>query len=206
MDCQMPVMDGYAATRALRQLPGLQDLPVIAMTANTMVGDREKALEAGMNDHIAKPIKVNDMFATLARWVRPAANTSPGVANVDETPDLLAALPGIDTRVGLAATMGNEVLYRRLLRLFRDSQADFLARFNTARAAGEMVAATRMAHDLKSLTASLGIHAVQQEAAALEQACLLAADNIDALAQDVARSLDPVVKGLLTLEMAHRSI
>ncbi len=72
MDCQMPVMDGYEATRLLRlQLP-LQDLPVIAMTANAMVGDREKVLAAGMSDHIAKPINVEEMFATLARWIRPS--------------------------------------------------------------------------------------------------------------------------------------
>ena len=70
MDCQMPVMDGYAATRALRRRPGLQALPVIAMTANAMVGDREKALEAGMNDHVAKPVRSDELFATLARWVR----------------------------------------------------------------------------------------------------------------------------------------
>ena len=71
MDCQMPVMDGYAATRELRSQPKWHDLPVIAMTANAMVGDREKVLAAGMNDHIAKPINVTEMFATLARWVRP---------------------------------------------------------------------------------------------------------------------------------------
>jgi CheY-like chemotaxis protein len=73
MDCQMPVMDGYAATRELRSDPKWRDLPIIAMTANAMVGDREKVLEAGMNDHIAKPIDVTEMFATLARWVPPAA-------------------------------------------------------------------------------------------------------------------------------------
>jgi PAS domain S-box-containing protein len=72
MDCQMPVMDGYAATRALRQQPQWRELPVIAMTANALVGDRDKALEAGMNDHIAKPIAVDELFATLARWIRPA--------------------------------------------------------------------------------------------------------------------------------------
>jgi PAS domain S-box-containing protein len=71
MDCQMPVMDGYAATRALRLQPLRQSLPVIAMTANAMVGDRDAALAAGMNDHIAKPINVEEMFATLARWVSP---------------------------------------------------------------------------------------------------------------------------------------
>jgi CheY-like chemotaxis protein len=76
MDCQMPVMDGYTATRALRQQPQWRDLPVIAMTANAMVGDRDKALAAGMNDHIAKPISMDEVFATLARWVRPEAHAS----------------------------------------------------------------------------------------------------------------------------------
>jgi signal transduction histidine kinase/DNA-binding response OmpR family regulator len=70
MDCQMPVMDGYAATRELRGDPKWRDLPIIAMTANAMVGDREKVLATGMNDHIAKPVNVAEMFATLARWVR----------------------------------------------------------------------------------------------------------------------------------------
>ena len=73
MDCQMPGMDGYAATRALRQEKSLQDLPVIAMTANAMLGDREAALAAGMNDHITKPIVIDEMYATLARWL-PAAS------------------------------------------------------------------------------------------------------------------------------------
>ena len=78
MDCQMPVMDGYAATRELRGHPEWRDLPVIAMTANAMVVDREKVLAAGMNDHIAKPINVTEMFATLARWVRPEVAAASG--------------------------------------------------------------------------------------------------------------------------------
>ncbi|HET9765510.1 MAG TPA: response regulator, partial [Thermoanaerobaculia bacterium] len=72
MDCQMPVMDGYAATREIKQNPALAAIPVIAMTANAMAGDREKALEAGMCDHIAKPIDVRAMFATFAKWIRPS--------------------------------------------------------------------------------------------------------------------------------------
>jgi CheY-like chemotaxis protein len=73
VDCQMPVMDGYAATRELRRSPQWKDLPVIAMTANAMVGDREKVIAAGMNDHIAKPISFVELFRTLARWLRPTA-------------------------------------------------------------------------------------------------------------------------------------
>jgi CheY-like chemotaxis protein len=71
MDCQMPVLDGYEATAILRREPALRGLPIIAMTANAMVGDRDKALAAGMDDHIGKPIKVAEMFATLSRWISP---------------------------------------------------------------------------------------------------------------------------------------
>jgi signal transduction histidine kinase/CheY-like chemotaxis protein len=70
MDCQMPVMDGYEATRQIRRQEKLKDLPVIAMTANAMKGDREKALAAGMNDYISKPFKIDDMFATLSKWIK----------------------------------------------------------------------------------------------------------------------------------------
>jgi len=71
MDCQMPVMDGYEATRRIRQQAELKDLPIIALTANTMKGDREKVLDVGMNDHIAKPIDPDVMFQTMAKWISP---------------------------------------------------------------------------------------------------------------------------------------
>ena len=203
MDCQMPVMDGYAATRALREQPQWRELPVIAMTANAMVGDRDKALAAGMNDHIAKPIKIGDVFATLARWIRPAASApgdAAGVANAGE----LANLPGIDTRAGLAGVMGDDALYRRLLRMFRGREADFLARFMAVRSAGDAGAAMRLAHDLKSAAGTLGMPAVQQAAQALEQACVRSAGDAetDTLAQNVARQLEPVIAGLAALEAA----
>jgi signal transduction histidine kinase/DNA-binding response OmpR family regulator/HAMP domain-containing protein len=206
MDCQMPVMDGYVATRALRQRPQLQGLPVIAMTANAMVGDREKVLAAGMNDHIAKPIKFDEMFATLARWVRPAArvpSAQAGASGANAHADPLAALTGIDTRAGLEGLMDDDVLYRRLLRMFRDGHLDFEARFSAARAAGDAATATRMAHDLKSMAASLGAREVEHAAAALERACLQETDDIDALGRGVARLLDPMLKELQTLGSAH---
>ena len=212
MDCQMPVMDGYAATRALRRQPQLQRLPVIAMTANAMVGDRDKVLAAGMNDHIAKPIKLDELFATLARWVRPAAGViapeSKGSANGPAHPDPLADLPGVDTRVGLAAIAGNATLYRRLLCMFRDREGDFVSRFRAARAGGDAMAAARMLHDLKSVTAMLAVHGVQRAALALETACGqhdVEDDDIDVLVQDVARQLDPVVAGLQALGTAPAS-
>jgi CheY-like chemotaxis protein len=74
MDCQMPVMDGYTATREIRKNPIFREIPIIAMTANAMAGDKEKVVEAGMNDHIAKPLDVTQMFATISRWVKPSAD------------------------------------------------------------------------------------------------------------------------------------
>ncbi len=76
MDCQMPVMDGYEATRRIRLQEKFKQLPIIAMTANAMKGDREKVLRAGMNDHIPKPIKPDLMFATMAKWITPGISAS----------------------------------------------------------------------------------------------------------------------------------
>jgi CheY-like chemotaxis protein len=73
MDIQMPVMDGISAAREIRKKERFKDLPIIAMTAHAMAGDREKSLEAGMNDHITKPIDVKALYAALSRWIRPAA-------------------------------------------------------------------------------------------------------------------------------------
>jgi len=75
MDCQMPEIDGYDATRRLRTREvdeGLPHMPVIAMTAHAMEGDREKCLDAGMDDYLAKPLQVEDLDRVLALWLKPA--------------------------------------------------------------------------------------------------------------------------------------
>jgi signal transduction histidine kinase/DNA-binding response OmpR family regulator/tetratricopeptide (TPR) repeat protein len=203
MDCQMPVLDGYAATREIRRRPELEHLPVIAMTANAMAGDRDKVLEAGMNDHVAKPIRVDELFATLARWVR-AAPPHGGEAVVEGEAAGLPALPGLDTRAGLAGVMGNPTLYRRLLVMFRDRELDFAKRFAAARAQRDGASCTRFAHDLKSVSGTLGMPGLQRAAAALEAACSqgAAAEDVDRLLDTVVRQLDPLVAGLARLEVS----
>jgi CheY-like chemotaxis protein len=69
MDCRLPVMDGYEATRRIRQLPGLEQVPIIALTANALQGDRDACLQAGMNDYLAKPFKRTDLQQVLQRWL-----------------------------------------------------------------------------------------------------------------------------------------
>jgi signal transduction histidine kinase/DNA-binding response OmpR family regulator/HPt (histidine-containing phosphotransfer) domain-containing protein len=191
MDCQMPVMDGYAATRALRQQPSLQALPVIAMTANAMVGDREAVLAAGMNDHIAKPIMVDEMFATLAKWVAPIGPMAGDASRTDRL-----EFQGVDTLCGIANMGGNGVLYRRMLSLFRQREADFAQRFRAARAAGDIEAAARAVHDLKGTAGTLGMHGVQEAAEALERAFVDGASGIDALVGKVSMRLDRVIEAL----------
>jgi CheY-like chemotaxis protein len=203
MDCQMPVMDGYEATRAIRKNPATSTLPIVAMTANAMAGDREKVIEAGMLDHIAKPFNVHEMFGTLAKWIRPA-HAAPATAiatatsanGADSTG--LPPLPGIDVKAGLATTMNNAKLYLRLLAKFRESQRDFAAMFRDARAGSDPTAAARAAHTLKGTAANIGAKAVQAAAGNLEQACMsdAPAGRVDELLKATLGALDPVIEVL----------
>ena len=203
MDCQMPVMDGYAATRALRLRPPLQALPVIAMTANAMVGDREAVLAAGMNDHIAKPIVVEEMFATLVRWVKPIRSLTAGAERPGS--DTVHTLNSIDTRCGLANVGGDSALYRRLLRLFREGETDFVQRFRAACAAGDTTTAMRAAHDLKSEAGTLGMHSLEEAAAALERACSERARDaiVDDMVHEVSRKLSEAIDEIRGLDGAR---
>ena len=211
MDCQMPVMDGYTATREIRKNLALAQIPVIAMTANAMAGDRDKVLEAGMCDHIAKPLNVATMFATLAKWIRPAAAPNPAPRPAAAGPAGLPAtrahagrwnLPGIDTQAGLATTLGNEALYTRLLLKFRDSQGQFARLFAAALADADPDSAERCAHTLRGTAGNIGARAVQLAAARLEQACQdhLPEERVAALLDDVLAALSPVVSGLAQLD------
>ncbi|MCW5664229.1 MAG: response regulator [Piscinibacter sp.] len=193
MDCQMPVMDGYTATQLLRRQPQWRELPVIAMTANAMVGDREKVLAAGMNDHIAKPIRVDELFATLARWIaRPPRERSAAAA-----PDAPAA----------RATLGGDArLYDRIARMFVERETRFAERFAAARAAADTAGMLRLAHDLKSVAATLGATALAEAAAGLEQACAeqAPAPALDAQLERVRGQLAPALAGLREAAVAER--
>ena len=175
MDVYMPVMDGLDATRAIRCMPGRATTPIIAMTANVFAEDKQRCLDAGMNDRVAKPIDPEQFFATLLRWlpkweaaremavataVEPAANG--GLV------DSLQRVPGLDVQFGLRTLRGRVASYVRLLRMYVHIHADDMATVRASLAAKDFGGARRLAHSLKGASAMLGIGRVSEQAAVLE--------------------------------------
>jgi HPt (histidine-containing phosphotransfer) domain-containing protein len=169
------------------------------MTANAMDGDRERALSSGMNDHISKPLNVDDMFATLAKWIRP--QDAPASLNVGLSDGLPDRLEGIDMVAGLATCMGRRELYLRLLCKFRDTQTGFAEHFQAALAVSDDSAAGRVAHSLRGTAGNIGARAVAQAAAVLELACQNdePAMVVQELATEVERCLLPTLAALAGL-------
>ena len=171
MDVQMPVMDGFTATGRIREQECYTDLPVLAMTANATVEDRNKSLAAGMNEHIAKPINPQLLFAALLRWIPHAERELPkgfeASSNIDDDQEI-PELAGIDTAAGVARLGGNVVSYLRLLDKFADNQADAADQIRKAHDAGNREEAIRAAHTLKGVSGSIGATALQEVAQQLE--------------------------------------
>ncbi|WP_236629880.1 response regulator [Pseudohaliea rubra] len=201
MDCQMPVMDGFEATRQLRRNPAWQKLPVLALTANAMASDRDAVLAAGMNDHIPKPLRIGELFATLARWVSPASRRASAregpapiaASAVTDDPAALASA-GVDLAAGRATAGGDEELYRKVLARFCDSAAAFEARFAAAVAAADGNVMEREAHTLKGAARSIGAEAVGDAAETLEAAC--AEGNVSTV-KEALSALQPPLRQLL---------
>lgn len=177
MDCQMPVMDGYQATALIRSNPQASHIPIIAMTANAMIGDKEKVLNAGMNDHLAKPINVEIMFATLARWINTASdNISPpliaeSLSSESDQTSGLPDIPGLDQDAGLSGMGHDQALYQRMLVMFCENQQTFAQQFQQACQQNDNQAAVRCAHTLKGTAATIGATRLGQIASELEQHC-----------------------------------
>lgn len=171
MDCQMPVMDGYEATRLLRDDRRFAELPILAMTANAMAGDRERVLDVGMNDHIAKPLDLLDMFCKMAKWITPAVPVEKTSFSKMEKQDF-PEINGVDVEKGLAVCQQNASLYKRLLTRFVKTAGKFSQTFSEALTARDMDAARRHAHTLKGVAGNIGATEIQLLAGALEETVL----------------------------------
>ncbi len=176
MDIQMPVMDGITATEKIRQLDnGAQNLPIIAMTANAMVGDRKKSLDAGMNDHISKPVDPEQLYECLHRWI-PRGD----VKNIEikkKLPDdfslgsyLEEKLPEIDVALGIRQAGSNLKLYRSLLHEFVEQFKDSPVQVRSDLMADDRDKALGLVHTAKGLSATIGASTLHRHFAALERA------------------------------------
>lgn len=170
MDCQMPVMDGYAAARIISQNASLKHIPIIAMTANMLKGDREKSLAAGMCDHLGKPLRINDLFTVLLKWITFRGNPTPQSAMNTRLAIAHQAVPSIDLKAGVEIA-GTLELYKRLLGIFRENfaSADQLV---AAHAAKDYENLLQQAHELVGVAANIAAAPLKQLAAGLETACV----------------------------------
>lgn len=172
MDIQMPVMDGLAATQAIRALPAHAKLPILAMTAHAMSTDRERSLAAGMNDHLTKPIDSQTLFTALLRWIKPrpveANMTNPAALEPEAPAQALPPLDGIDTERGLVNHLRRPALYRKILAGFQREFGGTPDDIENALAQGDFACARRLAHAMKSAAATIGALELSQCAKVLE--------------------------------------
>lgn len=208
MDLQMPEMDGFETTRVLRSIPEYVNLPIIAMTAHAMSGDRERCLQAGMDDHTPKPVDPQNLISTLKKWINPTRSTDESASNASVLagePEL-PVLPGIDANKGLQRVMGNQELLKKIILEFCTT---FEGAMNEIRAAldRDPKKARRLLHSIKGAAGNIGAEELFQAAARLEM--LMdhpEKGNLEAGLADFAACLDEVHGNRVMLNNDNASI
>jgi len=170
MDLQMPVLDGYQATRQIRETLGETSLPVIAMTANAFEADRQRCLEAGMNAHLSKPIEVETLVATLGRFCALPEAAAPTRPELVCDPFERAGLPGVDLADTLKRLDGNRRLYGQMARMVCDRYADAVRQAQRLWKGGHREEAARLLHTFKGVLLNLGAAAAGAFLPGLERA------------------------------------
>jgi HPt (histidine-containing phosphotransfer) domain-containing protein len=192
-------MDGFVATGLLRNHPRFQSLPIIAMTAHALVEERQRCLDAGMNDHVSKPIDPDALFETLLRWAtpKPKSSSATQIASPKQLDEVvLPQIAGINLEDGLRRVAGNKRLYLDLLAQFASNQVDAASQISAALDIRDPKFAERIAHTIKGVAGNLGMSEVQSAARNLEKAIRDAQDSIPTLLEQFAITLRVQVDAL----------
>ena len=174
MDMQMPVMDGVDATIEIRKNLKFNSLPIVAMTANAMLQDREKCKQAGMNDFISKPIDPEELFRTLLRWIRPKLTEKiqdVDIKKIQSNSQELESLPvieGLDVTLGLKRVLGKTNLYLNLLRHYASNQEHIPELITAALEENDHETAERLAHTAKNVSGNIGASELEELAGEIE--------------------------------------
>ncbi len=215
MDIQMPRMDGYQSARQIRNDYGLGKLPIIAMTAHAMTGDRELCLAAGMDDYVTKPIDRGSLYAALIKWIIPREGL--GLTTLPKREACVSGndqripntLPGIDVETGLERFHGNQRVYRSVLLSFhrdyvRSGQQMHI--YLTGRRETDTKDAARLIHTIKGVAGNISAKRLFDAAVLVEKALLSSREEAFAALQVYEQALHEVIEAISTLRRQEESL
>ena len=186
MDIQMPEMGGFEATQIIREELKLEKLPIIAMTAMAMIGDRDKLLASGLNDYVSKPIDIKTLFNVLFKWIEHRKNIdikethiNTNVKNkvIDKAAIDIPEFNTIDIKKGLANTVGNKKLYRELLLKFKKRIDDDVFKLPGYIDEDDLVAFKQLIHNIKGISGNLGASKLAKMSLLLEKYADISSDS-----------------------------
>jgi CheY-like chemotaxis protein/HPt (histidine-containing phosphotransfer) domain-containing protein len=192
MDIQMPIMDGYEATRQIRARSDLAALPIIAMTAHAMQEERERCLQAGMNDYLSKPFEVEELLHRLAQWTGREMTSVRTPSQGNGVFRSYLGLPGIEAAAAWQRFGANRALFARLLRDFVNRHGDAVDRLRSDLRQGRAEETKLLLHGLKGMAGNLGAMGLYSQAAALEPMLGDSMDEVEPLLAGLAHALTEV--------------
>ncbi len=208
MDINMPVMDGYVATSIIREYQKYDNIPIVAMTANITEGDIEKSKSFGMQDHLSKPINVENFYKTLLQFIKPKVSAEEVLADKENKPQesepvAIGSLPGVDTEDGLSRLNGNLKAYQNVLYKFADMFENVALELRPLYQSDSFDEGRALAHNLKGLSGNVGAQEIYELAKELEDAFRDKSGEFTSLVNAIETKLKPLVEAIRSLESAE---